>query len=186
MYIEYDPNPVSSNVGDCVVRAVSKALNDSWENTYIKLCIMGFAMGDLPNSDNVFGAVLRMHGFKKRVLSDTCPDCYTVKDFANDNPYGTFVLGLGGHVVAIEDGDIYDAFDSSNYIPIYYWYRASEERINNDGKSDTILLRSSRNELSAGTDANTSNVPCAANTANGGSESADSDAGSATKSTATK
>lgn len=143
MYIEYNPNPVGSHVGDCVVRAVSKALNESWENTYIKLCIMGFTMGDMPNGDNVFGAVLRMHGFKKRTLPDTCPDCYTVRHFAEDNPYGTFVLGLGGHVVTVKDGDIYDAFDSSSYIPVYYWYRASEERINYepDSNSDSSLLR---------------------------------------------
>lgn len=151
MFIEYNPNPVGSHVGDCVVRAVSKALNDSWENTYIKLCIMGFAMGDMPNGDNVFGAVLRMHGFKKRTLPDTCPDCYTLKHFAADNPYGTFVLGLGGHVVTVEDGDIYDAFDSSSYIPIYYWYRSSEERINYDSESstDSSLLRFTSSELPA-------------------------------------
>lgn len=154
MFIEYNPNPVGQNTGDCVVRAVSKALNESWENTYLKLCIMGFAMGDLPNNDNVYGAVLRMHGFKKRVLSDTCPDCYTVEDFADDNPYGTFVLGLGGHVVTVEDGDIYDAFDSSNSIPIYYWYRDSERMRNGTNtNTNTGLLYSTGNGLSAATDA---------------------------------
>ena len=161
MYIEYNPNPVGSNVGDCVVRAVSKALNESWENAYLKLCIMGFAMGDLPNNDNVYGAVLRMHGFKKRTLSDTCPDCYTVKDFAQDNPYGTFVLGLGGHVVTVEDGDIYDAFDSSSYVPIYYWYRASEERTNNRDDSESTnpnVLHSTYDELSAAPNGAAGNV----------------------------
>lgn len=175
MYIEYNPNPVGSNVGDCVVRAVSKALNCTWEEAYIKLCIMGFAMGDLPNNDNVFGAVLRMHGFKKKTLSDTCPDCYTVKDFALDNPYGIFVLGLGSHVVAVEDGDIYDSFDSSNGIPIYYWYKSVDERMNqNATESDTILLRSNSNELPtasandvSATGKSTVNESCAApNTAN--------------------
>lgn len=132
MYIEYNPNPVGSNVGDCVVRAVSKALNITWEEAYVRLCIMGFAMGDLPNNDNVFGAVLRMNGFKKRTLSDSCPDCYTVRQFAKDNPFGTYVLGLGNHVVAVEDGDIYDSFDSSNGIPIYFWYKYSDERMNSN------------------------------------------------------
>ena len=31
MYEFYEPNPVSSNVGDCAVRAISKALDIDWE-----------------------------------------------------------------------------------------------------------------------------------------------------------
>lgn len=177
MYIEYNPNPVGSRVGDCVVRAVSKALNTSWEDAYVKLCVMGFVMGDLPNNDNVFGALLRMHGFKKKTLSDTCPDCYTVKDFALDNPYGTYVLGLGSHVVAVEDGDIYDSFDSSYGIPIYYWYKSTEERMNRNGtEPDTVLLRTT-NELPAACDVptavrSTANEPVPAPAANAAASTA--------------
>lgn len=139
MFKEFNPNPVGrTDAGDCAIRAVAKALNISWEDAYVKLCVSGFAMGDLPNADNTFGAVLRMHGFKKRVLPDTCPDCYRVEDFAKDNPHGIFVLGLGGHVVTIVNGDIYDAWDSSNGIPIYFWFK--DERVNNESiqQSNTV------------------------------------------------
>lgn len=130
MYIMYNPNPIGrSSVGDCVIRAISKALNESWENSYIRLCSYGFAMGDLPNSDTVFGAVLRTSGFKRQVIPDTCPDCYTVDDFAKEHPYGTFVLGLGGHVTTIVDGDIYDTWDTSREIPVYYWYKENKNQI---------------------------------------------------------
>lgn len=39
----YNPNPRNrSGVGDCTVRAVSKALGVSWESAYIDLVIQGY------------------------------------------------------------------------------------------------------------------------------------------------
>jgi hypothetical protein len=36
-YESFNPNPYGKRVGDCTVRAVSKALNQSWEKTYDQL-----------------------------------------------------------------------------------------------------------------------------------------------------
>lgn len=33
-YINFNPNPDRKLVGDCVIRAISKAMNQSWEDTY--------------------------------------------------------------------------------------------------------------------------------------------------------
>ena len=125
-YIFYNPNPVAANVADCAVRAVAKALGISWEEAYIKLTINGLNMGDIIASDNVWGSVLRQNGFYKEVIPNTCPDCYTVDDFCRDNPTGIYVLGFGGHVATVVDGDLYDSWDSSRMIPIYYWYRKED------------------------------------------------------------
>ena len=122
-YIFYNPNPVAANVADCAVRAVAKALGISWEEAYIKLTINGINMGDIIASDNVWGSVLRQNGFYKEVIPNTCPDCYTVDDFCMDHTTGIYVLGFGGHVATVVDGDLYDSWDSSRMIPIYYWYR---------------------------------------------------------------
>lgn len=123
MWIQYNPNPTGRNVGDCAVRAVAKALDLDWETAYDLIAANGFGMGDMPSSDSVWGAVLRQNGFYRQAIPNTCPDCYTAEDFARDNPKGTFVLGFGGHVATIEDGDIYDSWDSSGCIPVYVWYR---------------------------------------------------------------
>ena len=121
VFIEYNPNPVSRKVGDCTVRAVAKALDIDWETAYVKMAVNGFSMGDMPSSDSVWGAVLRHNGFKKEIIPNTCPDCYTAEDFAKDNPVGTFVLGFGGHVTTVVDGNLYDSWDSSKEIPAYVW-----------------------------------------------------------------
>ena len=121
MYQEYNPNPVGRSVGDCSVRAVAKALDTDWETAYAKIAAAGYNMGDMPSSDSVWGAVLRQNGFYRASID--CPDCYTAEDFTRDYPQGTYVLGFGGHVATVKDGVLYDSWDSSHEIPIYYWYR---------------------------------------------------------------
>ena len=78
-------------------------------------------MCDMPSSDAVWGAVLKKHGFIRESLPDNCPDCYTAEDFCMDHQHGVFVLGFGGHVATVVDGDIYDSWDSSKQIPQFVW-----------------------------------------------------------------
>lgn len=120
MYVYYNPNPYKMNVGDCAIRAVAKVTDQTWMQAYMALYVFGMQLGDLANSDAVWTAYLKSKGFKKGLIPDTCPDCYTVFDFARDNPVGAFVLGTGSHAVAVIDGDIYDAWNSENTIPIFY------------------------------------------------------------------
>lgn len=123
MWIEYNPNPTGRKVGDCAVRAIAKALSIDWETAYNLIASNGFAMGDMPSSDSVWGSVLRQNGFYRKSIPNYCPDCYTVKEFCRDNPKGIFVLGFGGHVATVIDGNLYDSWNSLNEIPVYVWYR---------------------------------------------------------------
>lgn len=126
MYMEYNPNPTGRRVEDCSVRAITKALEWDWEKAYATICAYGFSMGDMPHSNSVWGAVLRENGFKRYAVPDTCPDCYTAEDFANDHPVGTYVLGFGRHVATMVDGTIYDSWNSLDEIPQYYWTNREE------------------------------------------------------------
>ena len=73
----------------------------------------------------VWGAYLYSQGFKRAVIPNTCPDCYTVKDFCRDYQVGTFILGIGDHVVCVKDGDYYDAWDSGREVPVFYFRKES-------------------------------------------------------------
>lgn len=126
MYIYFNNNPFSRKVGDCAIRAVSLALGIDWEEAYSLIADAGYNMGDMPSSNSVWGAVLRQNGFYRTAVPNTCPDCYTAADFAQDHPIGVFVLGFGTHVATVIDGNIYDSWNSSNEIPQYFWYRKEE------------------------------------------------------------
>ena len=108
-YVYYNPNPLKLSVGDCTIRAISCALNMSWKETYLALCTQGFQMYDMPSANRVWSEYLKSKGFKKYQMPDLCPDCYTVKNFCHNSPYGTFILGTGEHVICVIDGDYYDS-----------------------------------------------------------------------------
>lgn len=121
MYIFVNKNPDGLKIGDCVVRAISTALNQSWERTYIGLCVEGFLFADMPNSNAVWDSYLRSQGFKRHSLPDTCPACYTVADFAAEHPDGVYVVATGSHAVCVKHGDIMDNWNSSGEIATYYY-----------------------------------------------------------------
>lgn len=124
MWIQYNPNPNGSRVGDCVIRAICKLTGKTWEQVYAGVAVEGFLFGDMPSSNAVWGSYLKRLGYRREVVPDTCPSCYTVKQFCEDHPTGSFLLSLSGHVVTVEDGDYYDTWDSGDEVPIYYWTRS--------------------------------------------------------------
>lgn len=121
MYVNYNANPQQKQVGDCVIRAISTVLNQDWETTYIGLAIQGFMMSDMPSSDSVWNEYLKAKGLKRYIVPDTCPNCYTVRQFADEHQKGHYLVFVGQHVVAVVDGDYIDTWDSGDRVPIYYW-----------------------------------------------------------------
>ena len=115
----YQPNPSGRNVGDCTVRALSKALGQTWEKTFVGLCLEGFMLGDMPSANSVWGAYLRRNGYRRNLA----PDDITVSEFSDSNPNGVYILALSGHVVCVFDNVLYDSWDSGNEIVLYFWQK---------------------------------------------------------------
>ncbi len=126
MWKVYNANPERKTVGDCVIRALSKALGRSWADTYIGICDKGLKMHDMPSSNAVWGVYLREQGYTKHMVNKEYPERYHLKDFCEEHPSGTFVVVLSGHVVCVRNGDYYDSWDSGSEIPIYYYRRSAK------------------------------------------------------------
>lgn len=124
-FIFANPNPSCNLTGDCVIRAVSILTDQDWEKTYLDICIQGLLMHDMPSSNSVWSAYLHDKGFDKGIIPDMCPECYTIREFAHDNPNGKYLVATGTHVVSIIDGNYYDTWDSGDEIPIFYWHKES-------------------------------------------------------------
>lgn len=120
-YIPTNPNPNNNNTGDCVIRAICIAEDRPWDDVYVELMVKGYAMKDMIESNQLWNSYLHQLGYTRHIIPDTCPDCYTVREFAYDHPEGTYILGTGTHAVAVIDGDYYDSWDSGYKVPIYYW-----------------------------------------------------------------
>lgn len=124
-YVFYNPNPNNLRVGDCVVRALCKALNKEWETAYIEVACQGLKYYDMPSANYVWGSLLHEKGFRQYSIPSICPACMSVETFAKEHPKGTYVLGCQSHVVTVVDGNIYDSWDSSEELVLFYW--AKEE-----------------------------------------------------------
>lgn len=123
---KYNPNPGGKQVGDCTVRAIARALDVDWDTAYLGICLQGLVMCDMPSANAVWGAYLKKHGFKRHMLPEECPDCYTLEKFCEDHPKGCHVVAFGSHVVAVVDGCYHDTWESGQETPVYYFSKEGE------------------------------------------------------------
>lgn len=126
-FIEFNPNPSHKRNGDCVVRAICKAMDCGWDNAFISLCVASLREHDMPSANVVWGKLLQSNGFERHAIPNVCPNCITVKGFAEGRPEGLFVLACdNNHVVTVEDGDYYDTWDSGDSEVMYYFSKSED------------------------------------------------------------
>ena len=120
MWRRFQPNPDKITTGDCTVRAICAVTGMDWISAHTALCELSREMSDMPSENRVWWSFLRGIGFRQMFLPE-CPDCMTVAEFAALHPRGVYVLGPFGHAVAVISGDWWDAWDSGETVPLYFF-----------------------------------------------------------------
>ena len=132
-YIRYNANPGKLEVGDCVVRAISTALEMDWYEVHDDLCDLSRDMYDMPSSNRVWKTYLKQMGLEEYLIDTECPNCLTVKKFCEKHSEGRYILSTcdfssanrlivaGTHVISVIQGDYYDIFDSGTDVPLSYF-----------------------------------------------------------------
>lgn len=113
----YQPNDkdLKDKVGDCQVRALSKALNLSWLEAFdltIPICreLQTYTIFDCDLKKTK--EAMKSLGFEYTGISNKKgSDRPTVKEFALSHRTGTYILSLSRHVVAVVDGIYFDTWD---------------------------------------------------------------------------
>lgn len=123
MFIFANPNPRKLLVDDCVVRGISILNDQPWLKSYDQVAAKGRELYSMPSTNFVWNELLMDQHFRRESIPNTCPHCYTIRDFCMDHPYGEFLVATGTHVVAILNGNYYDTWDSGDEVPIYYYER---------------------------------------------------------------
>ncbi len=104
-----------------MIRAIAKLTGQTWDQVYLNVCMQGFDMAEMPSTNSVWEEYLYNLGYREYPLPNTCPRCYTVERFCEEYPEGKYLVATGTHVVAVEDGDYYDAWNSGKEWIAHYW-----------------------------------------------------------------
>ena len=130
-YIYYQPNDkdLKDQVGDCQIRALSKALNLSWLETFdliIPICRSQQTTAIFSCELQKTKEAMEYLGFEYHGVSNkkgtTRP---TVESFAKSHPKGRYVVTVSHHVVAVVDGQYFDTWNSG-YKSLYGYYELIE------------------------------------------------------------
>ena len=123
----YQPNKkdIKDKVGDCQIRAISKALHLTWLETFdliMPICREQQVMDIFSCDLNKTKEALSRLGFSYTGISNkkgsTRP---TVDEFAKEHQTGIYLATVAHHVVAVVDGGYYDTWDSG-WCKMYGYY----------------------------------------------------------------
>lgn len=116
-------NTKNKRVGDCVIRAIAYAMNDTWDNIYKELCEYGFQLKDLPNSKRVYSKYLEDKGWTKYKQPRDAFNCkISISNYFANNR-GIAIVTVPGHMTVVEDNHIVDIWDCSKKLISNYWIR---------------------------------------------------------------
>ena len=112
---------------DCVVRSISIALNEDYRTVFVELMELGLEMGGYPSMKPVWEAYLENKGWtKNKCPRDARGKLIKLRDW-KDYPSRAVVLN-SGHLTAIVDGAVHDAWDC-RYRPVNsYWTTEGETK----------------------------------------------------------
>lgn len=115
MFTYYNCNPANRQVNDCVVRAISLAQNRNWDIVYSELSTLA------QQQCTMLDDVSFIENYLNRLYNTKCFKCkgyrMTVEEFIKNNPIGTFLITMKGHITCVINGKIYDTWDcSENFI----------------------------------------------------------------------
>lgn len=127
-FVQFNANPKGWKTGDCVIRAISKATNMSWEVTYRMLCEIGEKKCRMPNDKIVFEACLKERGWIKQkmpVWYDAFGkrNRYTVRELSNEFPEKKMIVSVAHHLTFVDKGTLIDTWNCGSKSVGNYWIK---------------------------------------------------------------
>ena len=118
----YQPN--DHICGDCGIRAVSKALGLSWEDSLTLLYNTALKIKEAPGSCDCISECLKQFGFEWVPITPKRGGTRSsVSAFTKANNQGTYILRVSNHVVCAKNGKYYDIWDCGDKSLYGYWVK---------------------------------------------------------------
>lgn len=125
-YKEYSANFKNKKTTDCVVRAISVALNKSWIETFKELSRYTLETGYMWNDNGVCGfkKFLKLKGYDKQKMPRRKDNTrYTVKEFIEElaDKNSIYIISVAGHLTVVKNLTLIDTWDCSYKSVGNYW-----------------------------------------------------------------
>ena len=122
----YQPNKkdIKDEYGDCVIRALTKALNMEWLEVFDDIHPISRELQIPFNCKPCYEVYLESKGFVYHGISNAKGSKRpTVQKFANSHKEGTYVLRVANHIVTVSEGYFWDTWDSGDKSLYGYWQK---------------------------------------------------------------
>lgn len=108
--------------GDCVIRALTKALEMEWKAVFNELVPYAIEMQAMPNNKVCYEKYIAdkwlvWYGCKAK---KGCKR-QTVSTFTKSHKSGVYILRVAHHLVTVVDGNYYDTWDCGDKAVYGYW-----------------------------------------------------------------
>ena len=123
-YKYYQPNSkdLKDKYGDCVIRALTKALNMEWLQVFDEIQPISRELQVPFNCRPCYEKYVENKGFKYYGVSNKKgAKRPTVEMFTKEHKVGTYILRVAHHLVTVVDGVYYDTWDSGKCCLYGYW-----------------------------------------------------------------
>lgn len=119
----YNANPKNNFCCDCVVRAISYATGNTWEDTIRDMTEYAISKGNVFNDPRLIKSYLKHKGWvKHKEPRDIYNKKMSARDFLRYNNLSKAIANLGSHhIVAIDNSRVVDSWDSSYQTMHCYW-----------------------------------------------------------------
>lgn len=106
-------NPKGKNTDDCVARAISVALGQTWEQTIREMTELGISIGYPFNNDKTVVKYLEKKGWTYcKEPRDVYNKKITLEQFMNTHAKGVYIVKPGSHHVSlVVDGVCWDSWN---------------------------------------------------------------------------
>lgn len=128
-YQYYQPNKkdLKDEYGDCVIRALTKALDMTWVEIFDEMQPLSREMQVPFNCKPCYQPYILSKGFTYCGISNKKGSKRpTVAQFAKNHPQGTYILRLAHHLVAVKNGQYFDTWDCGAKSLYGYWQKPAE------------------------------------------------------------
>ena len=126
-YVNANPRNLKSS-GDCVVRAIALATNQTWNDVYKKLCDIGLELNQMPNDNKVYEKYLEELGWaKQKQLRKPDNTKYNLIELAemtaqaNQGRGATTIVRVANHLTVISRGKILDTWNCGEKTAGNFW-----------------------------------------------------------------